>query len=228
MRKFLKEFGNFVKPQLKSEISEKNREKRLQYCLSHKKFNFKKVLFTDESSFQLNCNNQKVFKLKGSKAPQKAKLNPNAKVMVWGGISYYGKTSLFIVKGKLKGDGCINILKNKRREMKALFAKRRKIWYFQQDGAPCHRPLKVKAYIKNWLTKKILPHPPQSPDLNLIELVWTQMKALVERKRPRNRAQLIEAILDSWNGISVDKIRRCIDDIYKKIDKIIESNGNLL
>lgn len=227
VRLFLKSVGDFVKPQLKSQISEVNREKRLKYCLGHKNFNFRRVLFTDESIFQLNSNNQKVFKLKGKKAPEKAKLNPNYKIMVWGGISYSGKTSLFIVTGKLKGDGYIKLLKQRRREMKALFAKR-KIWYFQQDGAPCHRPMKVKKYIKNWLTKKILPHPPQSPDLNPIELIWAQMKTLVEKKKPRSKAQLSQAIIDSWDQISIETIRKCIDNIYKKIDRIIELDGNLL
>jgi len=227
IRLFLKDMGDFVKPTFKSELSEVNREKRVKYCLKYRNFNFRKVLFTDESMFQLNSNNQKVFKRKGDKPPQKTKLNPNSKIMVWGGISYSGKTELHIVNGKLKADGYVKILKQRRRDMISLFMAR-KIWYFQQDGAPCHRPLLVKRYIKRWLTPKLLPHPPQSPDLNPIELIWAQMKILVERKTPRTKSELLEAILESWRQIDLGKIRACIDNLQKKIDKIIELNGDLL
>jgi len=227
VRNFLNANGKFVRPRLKSEVSDTNLGKRVAYCTQYRNFNFRKVLFTDESSFQLNANNEKVYWRRGAKPPTKSKANPNSKIMVWGGISYTGKTSLFIVKGKLKAPGYIAILKNKRRDMKALFASRR-IWYFQQDGAPCHRPLVVRKYITRWLTKNILPHPPQSPDLNPIELIWAQMKRLVEKKNPKNRAELLAAIIDSWNRISREDIRKVIDNLPKKMDKILELDGDLL
>jgi len=194
VRLYLKKVGQFVKPTLKTEVTEVNKRKRLQYCIRRQNFNFKRTMFTDESSFQLNANNQKVFKLKGSKTPLKSKLNPNIKIMVWGGVSYLGKTSLTIIQGKLGGDEYHKLLKRKRPEIKSIFSKY-KIWYWQHDSAPAHRSLKVKRYIKNWLTKSCLPHPPQSPDLNPIELVWTRMKREVESQHPKNKAELLEAII---------------------------------
>ena len=227
VRIFLKTLGDFQKPLLKTELTRKNIQKRLNYCLKHRNFYWRKVLFSDESIFQLNSNNQKIFKLKDQKTPSIPKLNPNTKIMVWGGISYSGKTSLHFVNGNMKADQYLKILKAKRREMLQLF-RSRKIWYFQQDGAPCHRPNGVKRYIKRWLTHKILPHPAQSPDLNPIELIWAQMKTLVEKKRPQNKQQLSTAILESWNKISIKFIRNCIDNLPKKVEAIIKAEGNLL
>ena len=57
---YIKTLGAFVKPTLKTEVSQRNKTKRINYCQSHKDFDFKKVLFTDESSFQLNSNTIKV------------------------------------------------------------------------------------------------------------------------------------------------------------------------
>ena len=143
MRIFLQALGAFQKPLLKTELTRKNIQKRLNYCLKYRNFYWRKVLFSDESTFQLNCNNQKVFKLKDQKAPSIPRKNPNTKIMVWGGINYTGKTSLYFVNGNLNADNYKKILKAKRREMLNLF-KNRKIWYFQQDGAPCHRPVGIK------------------------------------------------------------------------------------
>jgi len=81
----------------------------------------------------------------------------------------------------LDGEAYLTLLKKKRREILHIF-RHNKIWFFQQDGSPGHRPKKIKSYIKNWSTKKILPHPAQSPDLNPIELIWAQMKRMVEKK----------------------------------------------
>ena len=86
----------------------------------------------------------------------------------------------------MKAPQYLKILKERRREILNLF-KSRKIWYFQQDSAPSHRPVKVKDYGKRWLTKRILNHPPQSPDLNPIEHIWAQMKSGVGNKKPRTK-----------------------------------------
>jgi len=53
------------------------------------------------------------------------------------------------------------------------------------------------------------------------------MKTLVEKKRSQNK-QLSQAILESWNKISIKFIRNCIDNLPKKVEAIIKAEGNLL
>ena len=125
-------------------------------------FSFKKTLFTDESSFQLDAHNQKVFKLKGSQSPLKSKLNPNIKIVVWGGVLYFGKTSLTVIQRKLGEDEYSRLLKHKRSEIRSISSKYQ-IWYWQHDSVSASNSLKVKRYIKNGLTRSCLPHLPQSP-----------------------------------------------------------------
>jgi len=224
---YFKSIGGFVKPLLKTEVSSTNLHKRIKYCTKYRNFNFRKVLFSDESMFQINANNFRAFKFKGQKRPIKVKKNPDFKIMVWAGVCYEGKTSLHFVTETLKNEGYLKILKARRREILRLFDNR-VIWYFQQDGAPCHRPRRITNYIKRYLTKRILPHPPQSPDLNPIELIWAQMKAKVERRKPQTKQQLKEAIQESWNSIKKNDVRKCIDDLKKKMDKILANKGSLL
>lgn len=177
---YIKTLGGFVRPTLKPTISEKNKEKRLSYCRKHSNFNFKNVLFTDESIFQLNANTLKVFVKKGHRYPRAKRHNPNSKIMVWGGISHYGKTALKIIEDNLDGERYRRlILRGKRAEVKRFMGSRR--WWFQQDQAPCHRQKATLEFIKKNITNDIFPHPAQSPDLNPIELVWARMKVFVEK-----------------------------------------------
>lgn len=115
VQNYLKTLGEFVKPGFKTEISEKNKKERLKYCEKFLNYSFKKVLFSDESIFQLNGNNTKVFHFKGEKTPKITQLNPNAKIMVWAGISYYGKTSLHIIEKNVDAD---EYLKNNKKKEK--------------------------------------------------------------------------------------------------------------
>ena len=78
-----------MKPGFKSEVSERNKILRLRYCQKFQNYSFKKVLFTDEAIFQLNTNNFKIFHFKGQHPPKVPKLNPNYKIMVWAGVSYW-------------------------------------------------------------------------------------------------------------------------------------------
>jgi len=108
-----------------------------------------------------------------------------------------------------------------------LFSRRGK-WHFLQDDASSHRPSHVKDWIKTTLSCELLPHPPQSPDLNPIELIWAIMKVQVEAKRPRNKTQLKGAIEKAWESITIAQIKKCRDDLPSKMNKIINCNGNLL
>lgn len=227
VNRYLKTLGSFVRPKLKSNVSDKNKRDRIKYCQDFQQFNFRTVLFTDECSFQLNANNQRAFRFKGHPPPTATKYNPNFKIMVWAGISYQGKTSLHFVEGKLKHDGYIRILKDHVAEMKQMF-KGRGRWYFQQDGAPCHRPVAVKRFIKEYLADDLHPHPAQSPDLNPIELIWAQMKVKVEANRPETKQELRVAIESAWRSVTIQQIRDCIDGLPKKMLKIIDCNGDLL
>ena len=57
--------GKFVKKISKPLLSEQHRIKRLQWAKKHKNFDWKKVIFTDESTFQLFQSNRKVWQFVG-------------------------------------------------------------------------------------------------------------------------------------------------------------------
>lgn len=139
---YLKSIGDWKLPTKKIVIRPINLTKRVDYCKKHKDFDFKRVIFTDESQFTVNYCTLKVFCKKGDPNPSFPKQSSNYSVMVWGGVSHWGQTSLSTITGWLKHEGYIDLLEERRAEIKKMFRGTGK-FYFLQDNAPPHRPDEV-------------------------------------------------------------------------------------
>ncbi len=53
--------------------------------------------------------------------------------------------------------------------------------------------------------------PPQSPDLNLVEMVWDEMDHRVKAKGPTSAQHLWELLQDCWKTISGDYLMKLIE-----------------
>ena len=161
-------------------ISEKNLLKRREYCEDNiKVINQQDILFTDESLFELNRNTLKVFKFKQELMPEIEKLSTWVRQMVWAGISRRGKTQIYFVDGWINNKRYVDLLKSARQDILGIFPGE---FYFLQDNARPHKHKNSIRYIKRWISKNLKDHPPQSPDLNPIKIVWGRLKTMVEQK----------------------------------------------
>jgi transposase len=223
INQFEHSLGRFKVPKQKPILSEKNKLKRLEYAVLHQHDQFSNVIFTDESYFCLNRNTKKVFVFQGEEAPYNPWYNPDQCVMVWGGICRKGKIDIQFLKGSIKSGSYIAVLKdyfpdhgNKK------FGVHK--WRFQHDNAPSHRALVVKEWLEDHVPKR-LHFPPQSPDLNPIEQVWSYMKDFVESRNPVNREDLMELMLMAWDALPIVTINSYIDHLSVVMQKVIENDG---
>lgn len=96
---------------------------------------------------------------------------------------------------------------------------------FQQDNDPKHTSNLAKLFmethgINHW------PTPPESPDMNPIEMVWNELKVhLNKRVKPSNKQELITGITDFWWHFSRAKCNTYIDHLYKVLPIVIDRNG---
>ena len=94
---------------------------------------------------------------------------------------------------------------------------------FQQDGARVHKANNVLKYFHE-RDIEILEFPPKSPDLNLIEGVWDELKAQLKRSY-KDPQELLEDIFRNWNNITMDYIQILYDSMKDRVRKVYETKG---
>ena len=94
-----------------------------------------------------------------------------------------------------------------------------------QDNDPKHSSKHIERFfaekqINWWYT------PPESPDLNPIELVWGSMKQFLRNSyKPRNLDELKAGIEKFWLTLTPQICRKYIGHLKKVIPKIVEVKG---
>ena len=95
---------------------------------------------------------------------------------------------------------------------------------FQQDNAPAHVFRKSTAFIRSQ-NLRTLDWPANSPDLNPIEIICSMLKNGVEKRSPKNLAELERIAKDEWEKIPQRKIRDTVKSMSRRIEQVIERKG---
>ena len=157
-------------------IGEPNRVKRLEFskkCLRENE-QFDDVIFTDECSVLLENHSKLCFCRKWEPPKLKGKPKHPIKVHVWADISKRGPTKLIVFEGimdalfyiaEILSNGLLPFIQEEFPDSHR----------FQQDNDPKHTSHLASSFMTenriNWWKT-----PPESPDLNPIELLWHELK----------------------------------------------------
>ena len=94
-----------------------------------------------------------------------------------------------------------------------------------QNGAPCHRSKVAKNFLDS-NNIDLLECPENSPNLNLIENLWTNIKNIVLEKQPLSGAEWVKAIKEVWvKEISKKYCQSLIESMPKRIKAVIKNRG---
>ena len=187
----------------------------------------KKILFTDEKTFQLRTKhhkNDKMWAKKGGKNPiQHGILFNNDYVKISAGISLFGKTELIFLptkfNGKVYAEQVLPVFKDE--------ISKHNLKYFMQDNSTIHYE-KIYCIPKLEEFENILNWPPRSPDLNPIENLWSYLSYKLRFRKCENIRQLKMAIKEEYDQIPESITRNLCNSFHSRLKKCIELKGQMI
>lgn len=197
---------------------------------------WQRVIFTDESSFQLHAlARQFVRRPSGKRYTSEyvcSKENKSvAHVSVWAAISWRGVSELHVIIGRLTGLKYRNeILQGPlQRYCQTFFHEENYI--FQQDNCPCHTSAVAREYLEEQ-NINCIDWPSVSPDLSPIENLWGLVKIqLAKIPNINNTARLrieLANVWDQYNNAKLNVLQRIISSMPRRCEMLIQNNGGCL
>ena len=215
-------------------VTEKQRRNRLKWAQQYKTWTvdqWKRVLFSDESTFSVtNHSGLQYVRRRQGEAFKPWCITPTVKhpasVMVWGCMAASGVGRLDFVLGMMNGEKYIKTMQTKMLpSARALFGETSTDWWYQDDNAPCHRAKKVKEWMQQERVST-LPWPAQSPDLNPIENLWQRMAAIINKTKPKTKKELMEGIVKAWHRVIEPKeLEKLVSSMPKRCRLVIANKG---
>ena len=96
------------------------------------------------------------------------------------------------------------------------------------DGALCHRSLSTRNYLDGRKICVLSDWPPQSPDLNPIENLWSILKEKIDMLNPTNSDELWNYTKQQWNLLDSDVIVKLYDSMPRRIKTALKCKGQQL
>ena len=221
---------SFTNPRRRPFMTEKNIENRLIFCNSELNGTIdweEGVVFSDESRFCVRDDSRRIWIKKGIYNDNTfvSEKKYNRGIMVWGAIGYGWRSPLVLIKGTLNSDGYINMLQDNEIFSSLNEKYGEKGYYFEQDGASCHRSKKTKDWLKTQNINSIDNWPANSPDLSCIEQVWAILETKIQKYKINSLEELYSSLQKEWYLIPEEKLNNLIRTTPQRFKLCINENG---
>ena len=212
-----------------------NQQKRLAWAKFHENWTvqqWKKVLWSDESKFEIFGGKRSVYvrRYDGERFKKEC-LVPTVKhgggsVIVWGCFGGEKLGHLIKIEGIMDQKVYHNIIQ--RHVVPSGKEIYRGQYTFMQDNDPKHTSKYCKKYLNELESRKVLKMmewPPQSPDLNPIELLWEELDRRVRKLNPTSASHLWTILQDSWKNLDPEYLMKLIKRMPRICKAVIKNKG---
>ncbi len=219
---------SYKPPKVKQRLTEiqKENRKKFAYSMLNSNIDFDRLIFSDESRFCLDSDNQLRWLRKGDTDDGCFALQDKftCSVMVFGAIGIDYKSKLVVCSGNVDAVEYRDIITKSGLYTDLNTKYGAGNFIFVQDGAPCHTSnistafiQKRMSFLKNW--------PANSPDLNPIEHIWGAIKRILKTKKITTRQELIDMVNEIWNNFPQEAINRLIQSFDGRLRTVLDANG---
>jgi transposase len=233
IRRRIKELGFFYGRVITVEaLTEAHKARRVEYCEERLDFDYSKVLFSDEKTFQLGAGPEFAWQ-RHEKREVREYVKHAPKLHVWGAIGSYGKTELYFFQENMDSDLYIKILKKLLKEKMITYSpdcrtKGKGKWLFLQDNSAVHKSKKSMEVVEEIVGERLISHPAKSPDLNPMEDIWSYLDRKVKAAKVTGIRSLKTVLKREWDALPWTEIRKSVSSMRHRLELCIESGGKRL
>jgi len=213
-------------------LTKRHRSLRLKFARKYVKRGpefWRRVLFTDETRIAIRSDSLKlrVRRKTGERLRiVSATVKHPVAVMMWGSFAASGVGRIrFLEKGETCNSAWYLKVLAQQVKWSAHSQFQGQEFWLQDDGAPCHRSKPVTKFVKDqgWNT---LDWPPQSPDLNPIENLWSVLKKKVWTQHFASTVELKAKIISIWHhNIGQDLLEKLALSMTDRLQAVIRAHG---
>jgi hypothetical protein len=196
---------------------------------------WKKVVFSDEGAIPRfpKGNPGVVILPKGypftPRLQKKTASHGGGEVKLWAAICSEGILAWQLYEGDMTASKYRGILKkNLIRRAEDYFEDEE--WIFQQDGDPSHTATSTIEYLETHHNLTLMAWPSSSPDLNIIENLWSYMNGILARQEParsmKEHTARVVALCEEMTGPThKDFFQKLYDSLPKRMEEVIARKG---
>ena len=183
-----------------------------------------KVIFSDETKIELFQKRRKYIRRLDKTRFHINHLIKTVKfggksLLCWGAIKFDGSRSLIRCEDTLNSAKYQDVLKE------GLLPFYDSTETFIQDGAPCHRSHSTMDFLEKNLIMYVDDWPPQSPDINIIENIWSIVKEKVSKRISKTLDELWTCFQEEWDSIPNETIQKLYQSIPRRLAAIKKCKG---
>ena len=239
IRNMLKEQGlkSIVKKK-KPLLKTHHRMQRLEFAKKYQHWtheDWKRVVFSDETKVnRFGSDGRKWCWKTRNSALQSNHVHPTIKfgggsIMIWGWMMATGPGFLTKINTTMDSELYCKILQEDLMASIDWYGLNPQEIIFQHDNDPKHRAKKTQEWLKNNKIE-VLDWPPQSPDLNPIEHLWSHFKHKLSDRdsSPKGMYDLWSLMEEEWNLIDADFCAKLVESMPKRIAEVIKAKGGYI
>lgn len=208
------------------QLSAKQIKRRHLFAREHGEDDWHVALFADEKTFEVGHQERMAWMDPDERIVVPHSAHP-PKVQVWGAVGHYFKSELYFFTETLDADKLCTILHEGLPPTASRDCPRDRLhkWILVHDNDPKYKSRKAQKLLDTLAPDRLRDWPANSPDLNPMEDVWSELQRLVNRQKSTTIEELRAAIVDAWSTIDFHRIRCFTSSMPHRIEKLRRVRG---